>query len=302
MQRDTSMILVLAAIGGAAAGCSEATAPVEAAEEVRLAIAAGDDQEAVTPGGGGHLYIGWGWMPDSLRVRLTDASGEPLPGRAVTWTTTAGSVSPVVATTDAQGMATTRWSFYSPTAGWAPSGTYEAQAMTAGAAPAAFRGHARAGVTLESISFTPDTVSVEAGAAQASVSIRLTDDRRDASLEHVSVQLYNPSATDTDFQSTGAVLALTGGASGSAALEREWTGSLTVPADAEHGPWRLGRITFSWGCGGENRGTLLGWMFEHFGLTRHLHVVASSDAVRAGAPARFGSLVPKDPGQLDPAC
>jgi len=298
MRCDTSMILALAAIGGAAAGCGDATAPVEAADELRLALAGGDDQEAVTPGGGGHLYIGWGWMPDSLRVRLTDANGVPLDDRPVIWTTTAGSVSPVVATTDAEGMATTRWSFYSPSTGWAPSGTYEAQATVAGAAQVTFSGHARAGVTLQSISFTPDTVSVEAGAAQAAVSIRLTDDRRDASLEHVSVQLYNPSATDTDFQSTSAVLKLAGGTTS----EREWTGSLTVPADAEHGSWRLGRITFSWGCGGENRGTLLGWMFEHFGLTRHLHVVASSGAVRAGSPARFGSLVPEDAGGLDPAC
>jgi hypothetical protein len=302
MRRDTSMILALAAIGGAAAGCGDATAPVEAADELRLALAGGDDQEAVTPGGGGHLYIGWGWMPDSLRVRLTDSNGVPLDDRPVIWTTTAGSVSPVVATTDAQGMATTRWSFYSPSTGWAPSGTYEAQATVAGAAPVTFSGHARAGVTLQSISFTPDTVSVEAGAAQAAVSIRLTDDRRDASLEHVSVQLYNPSATDTDFQSTSAVLKLAGGAPESATLEREWTGGFTVPADAEHGPWRLGRMTFSWGCGDDGRASLLGGMLEQLGLKPHLHVVASAGTARAGSAARFGSLVPEDPGRPDPAC
>jgi hypothetical protein len=268
MLRHVRGFMATVALGALATACTDTTAP---GEEARLMVAGGDDQEAVTPDGGGHLLIGWGWMPDSLRVRLTDAGGAPLPGRSVTWSSTVGSVSPGVSTTNEDGEAAARWSLYSPSNGWAPVGTFQAVAMAPGAS-ATFTGHARAGVTLESIRFTPDTVDIGPGAAPVSVSVRLSDDRRDTALERVHVQLYNPSATSTDFQSTVSDLALTGETdSGS-----EWTGSFIMPADAEQGAWSLGRISFTWGCGGENRATLLDGLLREFGLTHELHVVAGS--------------------------
>lgn len=50
-------------------------------------------------------------LPDSLAVRAVDAHGNPVPGVSVTWAVTAGggSVSPAIATSGANGVATTAW-------------------------------------------------------------------------------------------------------------------------------------------------------------------------------------------------
>jgi hypothetical protein len=294
MHRYQRVMTAVAAIAGVVAGCTDAIAPVD---EDQLVISGGDDQEAVTAFAG-HLIIGSGSMPDSLRVQLTDPSGAPLAGRTVTWTTTAGSVSPAVSTTDAEGSASTRWSLYSPSTGWAAVGSYQVHAQVQGVEPVSFTGHARAGVTLESISFTPDTVSVAIDAAPVSMAVKLKDDRRDAALELVTVQLYNPSATSTDFQSLHTALTLTSGN----ASDSEWTGSFTVPADAEHGAWSFGRIVFSWGCGGERRATLLAATLQQLGLTHQLHVVGPPAGLLAASPARAGSSEFQDATTFSTTC
>ncbi len=53
-----------------------------------------------------------GWaLTDTLKVRLVDLSGNPLPARTVTWvvTTGGGSIAPVSTTTDAEGISAALW-------------------------------------------------------------------------------------------------------------------------------------------------------------------------------------------------
>ena len=76
----------------------------------RVSVLAGDDQ-ATTVGD---------TLRDSVAVRVSNARGNPVTGATVTWTVTGGggAVSPASSTTDAQGVARTRW-----TLGGAATGT-----------------------------------------------------------------------------------------------------------------------------------------------------------------------------------
>jgi hypothetical protein len=68
-------------------------------------------------------------MLDTLAVRVLDAFNNPVPGATVTWTPAGGgSVAPISATTDAQGVARALW-----TLGTSPNETYLATASAAGA-------------------------------------------------------------------------------------------------------------------------------------------------------------------------
>ena len=48
-------------------------------------------------------------LPSPLSVRVVDAAGQPISGVTVTWTPAAGSASPTSSVTDADGLASTRW-------------------------------------------------------------------------------------------------------------------------------------------------------------------------------------------------
>jgi hypothetical protein len=283
--RHNRLLTATLALSVFAIGCSESGDPTTLDTRVSLEITGGNDQEAVTSGAGtGHLLIGNGTMVDSLRVRVTGPNGEPLAGRSVVWSTSAGTVSPATSTTGVDGIAAAHWSLHRQGGGWSPVGTHAVEARVAATSvTASFTGHARAGVTVRSISFSPDTVDVGGGDAPVSVTVRMTDDRRDAGPTHVSVQFYNPSATQTVFQSVVQNLARVG----DGGAETEWTGTVTMPDDAEAGAWSLGRLVIGWGCGSQNRGQLLADRLAELGLTYLLPVVrgpAGAPAANAGSP------------------
>jgi len=77
------------------------TATALAGDAERLVRVSGNDQSA---------RVGTE-LPEPLVVRLTDAAGNGVPGRAVSWVvaTGGGEVAPVTSTTDSQGEATARW-------------------------------------------------------------------------------------------------------------------------------------------------------------------------------------------------
>src|SRR5688572_8465450 len=93
MQRVRSTLGVLPPV--------EFTAMAMAATASQLAIVSGDNQEALVGSP----------VPQELVVRATDATGAPVAGVAVTFTVTAGAgtVQPGIATTGANGSASTTW-------------------------------------------------------------------------------------------------------------------------------------------------------------------------------------------------
>lgn len=275
--RSNLAVVSTLAFSALAGACSSVSEPVEPQRE--LSIIAGDDQEAVTANGS-QSYIGNGAFPDSLRVRVTDASGAPVQGVSVAWTAGAGSLSPATSTTDADGVASARWSLYEPATGYMAVGSHTARATVGPTSRVTFTGHARAGIVARQVTFSPATVNIAGGAASTTVAVDVTDDRRDAAPTHVSVQFYNPSATSTQFQSVIAPLALSSGT----ASYGTWTGTVTIPADAETGAWTLGRLTLGWGCGAANRVELPQVTLAKWHITHLLNVVSSS-AAHLSAPA-----------------
>ena len=96
-----------------------------------LAIAARAGQNQIGPAGAP--------LPTALAVLVTDASGDPVAGREVDWTTTGGSLDPATSTTDATGVASAAWRLGSA------GGAQEARATLAdGGASAAFTATAQA--------------------------------------------------------------------------------------------------------------------------------------------------------------
>ena len=91
-------------------------------------------------------------LPESLVVRLVDANGNGVAGRTVTWTPSAGTVSPTSAVTNASGRAATSWTL-GPNAG--------SQGVTVAAAglTASFTATANAGV--------PGSIALVAGGNQS---------------------------------------------------------------------------------------------------------------------------------------
>jgi len=89
-RRTAALAMLLAACGG-----DSGTGPSS------LAIAAQAGQGQTGPAAGP--------LPNALAVLVTNPSGAPVAGQAVTWTTTGGSLDPATSTTDASGIATTAW-------------------------------------------------------------------------------------------------------------------------------------------------------------------------------------------------
>jgi hypothetical protein len=226
--------------------------------------------------------MGTSILPDSLRTRVTNAAGAPLAGVIVTWQADRGSVSPSTSVTDADGLAAGQWFWYSPQTGWAQAGTYNARAVAPGGRVAVFTGYARMGPAVREITLSPGSVNVSASAAQAGVSVRVTDDRRDVQVTAVSVQFYNPTATTTVFQSYVVPLARTSGTT----ADGTWTGTVVMPQGAEAGAWTLGRLTLSWGCGGANRRDLFDTQLKALSLPYQLFVTnGGTPSLVSSAPA-----------------
>ena len=110
-----------------------------------LVMVSGDDQTAP----GGFEVAG------DLVVRLEDANGNGIGSRSITWVVPvgSGSVNPVNATTDANGLATTRWTLPNPV------GQYMANAVFSGLPPVVFSATATADV--------PTTIALVSGNNQS---------------------------------------------------------------------------------------------------------------------------------------
>ncbi|CAN5769305.1 hypothetical protein BH24GEM1_BH24GEM1_17780 [soil metagenome] len=161
---------------GSAAGPQTAQASVEGftgspvtfshtavpANPTSLVLVSGDAQSA--PGGFE--------VPDDLVVRLEDAEGNGIGGRPITWVVPAGSgsVNPVNTTTNANGLATTRWTLP------VPARSYTVSAVFSGLPPVPFTGTATSDVptTIELVSGNNQTAPV-GGALPNPLVVRVTD-------------------------------------------------------------------------------------------------------------------------------
>jgi hypothetical protein len=268
MRIDRVLVGFLIAAAGSPA-CREAAAPAQG--PASIAIVSGDGQEAVTRNGS-QTFSGSGALPDSLRVRVANRAGAPVPGALVRWMTMAGSVSPTATTTDSEGMAATRWSWFAPQTDYVTPGVYTATAVLPGVGSSVtFTGFARVGAVLRDLRMTPDTVSVASGPAEVTVTLRATDDRAGFGLVYTSVQFYSPTGTPPQ----GWLLPLTM-VSGTPA-DGVWEGRITIPQGAHPGDWEIGHVTLSWGCGVTNRVELFGPKLTSLGLPLRLHVKAAAD-------------------------
>jgi hypothetical protein len=217
-------VLATIAVQGLAA-CAETTQPAA----ITVEIVDGDDQEAL-------IFTS---LPEPLRVRVHRA-GAPVAGASVQWLASAGTLTPASAVTDAAGMASATWTF-GTVPGSFTAGTHQATAAVQGSPAVTFKGHARAGTTLQSLSFTPDEVDVGSGGAQVSVSVHAATDYR--SLTEVRVRFASPSRAQT---AGHVVLTRTSGTD----TDGVWQGSVTIPEGAEPGVWTLSDLrigsTFGW--------------------------------------------------------
>ena len=94
-----SLVLVGIAICGVPA-CKDSSTPPELSQPAKLTLVSGDNQS-----GNGAL------LPTALVVKITDPRNEPVAGVAVSWTTSdpTASLSAVTTSTDADGLATAKW-------------------------------------------------------------------------------------------------------------------------------------------------------------------------------------------------
>ncbi|MBX7120030.1 MAG: Ig-like domain-containing protein, partial [Gemmatimonadaceae bacterium] len=121
----------------ASSGSISDSLPIVVQGTPRLAIVAGDGQR-----------IDWGAIaPDSLKVRVLDATGAPVGGVSVDFTVSlgGGTVSPASAPSDANGYAATQWRIGSPL------GAHTVTASRAGFQNAVFQGTAVAGTRITRI-------------------------------------------------------------------------------------------------------------------------------------------------------
>jgi hypothetical protein len=277
--RLLSAVLV---VGGLAA-CADSTAPGTAPASIE--IVAGDGQEALR----------YETLPDSLRVRVLDRDGNPLPRVRVDWTATSGAISPSSTESDDAGVAAASWSFYAAATGFSSLGSHHATATVEGAGSATFAGYVREGVVLRGVWITPDHVNVASSDASVTVSVWATDDRTTLGIAYGSVQFYNPTATSTDFESFFEALALSAGTP----ADGVWKATITVPQGAETGAWTLGRVTLGWGCGSARRVSYLDGQLQSLGMPYQLHVTAEPE--NEGAPLVLrGQTTPHAPAASAP--
>lgn len=262
-------LLIAVVVAAGPAACADSTDPGNIPASIE--IVDGDGQEAV------HTQA----LPDSLRVRVKDRDGTPLAGVLVDWTASSGAISPSPSTTDASGAAAARWVFYRPETGWSSVGTHHATATVAGAGSVTFTSHAKEGVVLRSVSITPDRVNVFSGPASAIITVHATDDRTGLGLIYGSVTFYNPTETQTVFETLHDPLELVSGTP----ADGIWEATIVVPQGAETGAWTLGRLTLGWGCGPSRRMELFSTALQSLGMPYELTVTAEPEApvvLRAG--------------------
>ncbi len=126
--RTHRLLLLPVLLIGIAVACGESTAPE--ARPAALERVGGDRQEA----------FAFTTLPEPLQVRVTDGQGQPIPGVAVTWSASAGTLSLTQGVTNASGVAATAWTF-GP--GPVPPGMHHVRATVSGLPPVEFTGWAR---------------------------------------------------------------------------------------------------------------------------------------------------------------
>jgi hypothetical protein len=151
---------------GTTVGLMQATATVDEGTLVFTAMAETDAPAALRFVAGNGATGGVGQpLADSLVVRVVDRNELPVAGVTVDWSVTGGggSVLPARTTTDAQGIARTRW-----TLGLVADSVQTARATVARLTPASFSATARTqGVTLEMVRRAGDGQSGPAGSVLA---------------------------------------------------------------------------------------------------------------------------------------
>lgn len=250
-------VLAVVVVSGLAA-CADPTEPGEPPPS--LEIVGGDGQQAL-----GHQTL-----VDSLHVSVMDHEGKPIPGVLVDWRASSGAISPSRNATDAAGVASAEWAFYSPTTGPSPVGTHRAIATIVGGDSVVFIAHARAGVVLRAVSITPDRVNVSSGAATVTMAVHVTDDRTGLGVQFGSVQFHDgtPASSGGGWWVAGLTLV-----SGSPA-DGVWQGTITVPQGAGAGVWTVARLTIGWGCGTTNRRELFSYDLATAGMPYQFTVMA----------------------------
>jgi len=108
-------------------------------------------------------------LPEPLVVRLVDADGNGIPGRAVSWIAAAGSgtPSPGISNTDGDGRASTRWTLGDP-------GTNILNAVVSGVGVVEFRARATTGpsASLSTVTAAPGTIPAITGISTITVTVR----------------------------------------------------------------------------------------------------------------------------------
>lgn len=274
--RTIRMIAGLLLVAGVTACSDGSVAPVESPRAAAIAIVGGDGQEGMTYNGA-QIQIRDAALPDSLRVRVTDAAGTPVPGARVVWTTDAGGLEPAASTTDADGIAAARWTWERPGSGAVPAGTYTAVAQLPGVDFVTFTGHARVGLQLRALEILPSTVDLAAGPAEVRVRISVVDDREAGGMEYGQFLFISPPGVA--HPALGLAFALASGTPRNGVYE----GSIVVAEDTPSGDWPL-VVTLGWGCGPANRSDWSGRLAQ-LGLPTRLHIKGGASASRGGALA-----------------
>jgi hypothetical protein len=131
-------------------------------------------------------------LTDSLAVRVADQFGNGVPGITVTWTATAGSVSPATRTTNAQGIARTLWTL------GISAGTVQVQAIAGALAPVTFTAIAQPLPAIMSI--TPGLLLP--GGSMVITGINFPADPAASALMVAGVNVPIASATTTELRAT----------------------------------------------------------------------------------------------------
>jgi len=202
-------VTALAACGGGGGG---GTDPPPGAPLIAKAATGSGDQQAGTVGQ---------TLPAPLVVLVT-RDGQPAEGQAVTWSTTAGSVSPTTATTDGNGLAATNWTL-NTTAG---AKTVGAALSGATGSPVVFSATALAGPPVIMLKLSGDLQANDVGLPLAQpLTVRVLDQFNNGTTGvPVTWQVTQGSAqlsatTTPTVAGTGQVMVILGSSAGPVTIE-----------------------------------------------------------------------------------
>jgi hypothetical protein len=187
--RRITPLTMVAAVG---CGSTDLVLPSDGGP-VQIVVLQGDHQEGIAGAP----------VEDSLVVRLVDTVGIGIPGRAVTWAVSigGGSVAPETDTSDADGVAATKWAL-GPEAG-----ANAVRAMIAGGGFVTFTavgtgsgGGSTPSATRSTVSADPSSIAVATGTSTITVTVR---DERGNPVEGATVSLQANGTGNTLIQPSG---------------------------------------------------------------------------------------------------